>query len=221
MHRYRPLTAISYAIKLTLAILLVSVILFPQNAGALSLNLGSPLKQPNTDIANLQINIKSVSQNVKEQEAVVTKVVETQKQSESKLETLQQEVQQLQQQVAKVDGMFVHIDKYAWNSAGNSYAPGNCTWYVKSMRPDIANRWGNANMWYSNAAAQGWNVGSLPKKGAVATTTAGWAGHVAYVIGVSLDQQWVTIREMNYGRLYAMNERTVHYTEFKYIYELN
>ena len=89
------------------------------------------------------------------------------------------------------------------------------------MRPDIGNFWGNANTWQQNAKAQGWSVGDLPKKGAVATTTQGWAGHVAYVTGVSLDQKWVTIREMNYGGLYNMNDRTVYYTEFKYIYELN
>ena len=221
MRRYRRTNLILRGIELTLAILLASVILFPQDASALSLNIGSPLKQANSDIANLQISIKTVSQNVKQQENAVSKVVKSQKETESRLTELKQEVEQLQQKVTKLDSMFVRIDKYALNASGNLYAAGNCTWYVKSMRPDISNTWGNANTWYSNAAAQGWNVGTLPKKGAVATTTAGWAGHVAYVTGVSLDQQWVTIREMNYGGLYNMNTRTVHYTEFKYIYELN
>ena len=71
------------------------------------------------------------------------------------------------------------------------------------------------------AAASGWSVGQTPKKGAVATTTSGWAGHVAYVEGVSTDGKWVTISEMNYGYLYNMNTRTVYYTEFNYIYDLN
>jgi surface antigen len=117
--------------------------------------------------------------------------------------------------------MFVRVDRYASNSAGNTYAPGNCTWYAKSRRPDLPNSLGNANTWYYRAQALGWNVGSTPKKGAVATTTAGGLGHVAIVDGVSLDGQFVTITEMNYRGLYSMNTRTVHYTEFKYIYELN
>lgn len=123
--------------------------------------------------------------------------------------------------VAKLQNMFVYVNRYAGNSAGNLYAAGNCTWYAKSMRPDLPNNLGNANTWYYNAQAQGWSVGLKPKKGAVATTTTGGLGHVAYVIGVSLDGQQVTIREMNYRGLYNMSTRTVHYTEFKYIYGLN
>lgn len=125
------------------------------------------------------------------------------------------------QRLETIRNMFVHIDQYAFDAAGNRYTPGNCTWYAKSRRPDISNSWGNANTWYYSAKSQGWNVGSTPKKGAVATTTAGWAGHVAYVEGVSLDGLWVTISEMNFGFLYNMNTRTVYYTEFNYIYELN
>jgi len=123
--------------------------------------------------------------------------------------------------VEELRNMFVHVTYYASNSAGNLYTPGNCTFYAKSRRPDLPNNLGNANTWYYNAAAQGWNVGFTPKKGAIATSTTGWLGHVAYVEGVSLDGQWVVISEMNYGGLYRMNTRTVHYTEFNYIYELN
>lgn len=122
--------------------------------------------------------------------------------------------------LAEIKNMFVRVTRYAGNSAGNLYAPGNCTWYVKDRRPDLPNNLGNANTWYSNAASMGWNVGSTPKKGAVAATTAGAFGHVAYVEGVSLDGQYVTISEMNYRGLYNMNTRTVHFSEFNYIYEL-
>lgn len=122
--------------------------------------------------------------------------------------------------LAEIKNMFVHISSYASDSSGNTYAPGNCTWYAKSRRPDLPNSLGNANTWYYRAQALGWNVGSTPKKGAVGTSTAGWLGHVVYVEGVSLDGQSVTISEMNYGGLYSMNTRTVHYTEFNYIYEL-
>lgn len=122
--------------------------------------------------------------------------------------------------LAEIKNMFVHISGYASDSSGNTYAPGNCTWYAKSRRPDLPNSLGNANTWYARAAALGWNVGSTPKKGAIGTTTSGWAGHVVYVEGVSLDGKYATISEMNYGGLYSMNTRTVYYTEFNYIYEL-
>lgn len=137
-----------------------------------------------------------------------------------KLEEKKAAAEAEKKRLAEIKNMFVNITRYSGDSSGNLYTPGNCTWYAKSMRPDLPNNLGNANTWYSRAQAQGWNVGLTPKKGAVATTTAGWAGHVAYVIGVSLDGQYATIREMNYNGLYSMNTRTVHYTEFQYIYEL-
>lgn len=139
----------------------------------------------------------------------------------NKLAVKQTEAELAKQQLEAIKNMFVHIDKYAFDAYGNGYAAGNCTWYAKSKRPDISNSWGNAKTWYANAKYQGWNVGSTPKKGAIATSTAGWGGHVAYVDGVSVDGQWATITEMNYGGLYRMNTRTVYYTEFSYIYELN
>lgn len=153
----------------------------------------------------------------------------------SKLEEEKQAIDDLTQKLAEkkaaaeaekkrleeLRNMFVHITLYASNSAGNLYTPGNCTFYAKSRRPDLPNNLGNANMWYTNAAAMGWNVGLTPKKGAIATTTVGWGGHVAYVESVSLDGLWVVISEMNYGGLYNMNTRTVYYTEFQYIYELD
>ena len=146
-----------------------------------------------------------------------TKTIEELK---DKLEEKKAAVEAEKKRLAEIKNMFVHVTRYAGNSAGNLYAAGNCTWYAKSRRPDLPNNLGNANTWYSNAAAQGWNVGSAPKKGAIGATTAGWAGHVVYVEGVSLDGQYVTISEMNYGGLYSMNTRTVHFSEFNYIYEL-
>lgn len=146
-----------------------------------------------------------------------TKTIEELK---TKLEEKRAAAEAEKKRLAEIKNMFVHVTRYAGNSAGNLYAPGNCTWYVKDRRPDLPNNLGNANTWYARAAAMGWNVGSTPKKGAVGTTTAGWAGHVVYVEGVSLDGQYVTISEMNYGGLYSMNTRTVHFSEFNYIYEL-
>lgn len=104
----------------------------------------------------------------------------------------------------------------SFNSSGNLYAPGNCTWYVKNRRGDLPNNLGNANMWYYNASSMGMAVGSTPRVGAVGTTTAGGLGHVVYVEAVNGDM--VTISEMNYGGLYNMNTRTVHFSEFLYVY---
>jgi len=100
--------------------------------------------------------------------------------------------------------------------AGNTYDPGYCTWYVKNRRPDLPNGLGNANTWYSRAAAMGMAVGSTPRAGAVGTTTAGDYGHVVYV--ESVNGGMVTISEMNYRGLYQTNTRTVPASDFRYIY---
>ena len=224
MVKIRPLEFVTKLLAMVLAFSVVNTIFFTNQVSASILKSSfsaSPLKQSVSDIANLEVSIKTVSQKIDEKESVVTTAEKKLTESKTKAEELKTEVLELQQTIAKIDGMFVHINKYSIDAAGNRYAAGNCTYWVKQMRPDISNSWGNANSWYANASAQGWNVGALPKKGAIATTSAGWAGHVAYVTGVSLDQQWVTISEMNYGGLYAMNTRTVYYTEFRYIYELN
>lgn len=101
--------------------------------------------------------------------------------------------------------------------AGNGYDAGYCTWYVKNRRPDIPNNLGNANTWYSRAAAQGYDVGSAPRAGAVGTTTAGDLGHVVYVERVNADGS-ITISEMNYSGLYSRRTRTAGAGEFRYIY---
>lgn len=101
------------------------------------------------------------------------------------------------------------------NNAGNRYTPGQCTWYVYNMRPDIGSFWGNASQWLYNAQADGYATSSRPQVGAIAWTGAGYAGHVAYVQGVSGDM--VTISEMNYAGPYQISTRTVHYSEFQYI----
>lgn len=101
--------------------------------------------------------------------------------------------------------------------AGNTYDAGYCTWYVKNRRPDLPNNLGNANTWYSRAAAQGYAVGSTPRAGAVGTTTAGDLGHVIYVERVNGDGS-ITISEMNYAGLYSQRTRTASASEFAYIY---
>jgi surface antigen len=105
----------------------------------------------------------------------------------------------------------------SYNSAGNTYAPGNCTWYVKNRRPDLPGNLGNANTWQSMARADGLPTGSTPRAGAVGTTTAGDLGHVVYVERVNGDGT-ILISEMNYAGLYSQRSRTANAWEFQYIY---
>lgn len=97
------------------------------------------------------------------------------------------------------------------SSAGNTYTPGYCTWYVKNMRPDIPNGLGNADTWYYRYTG---SKGSTPAVGAVAVAKSYM--HVAIVIGVNGGS--VTVREMNYKGLYVVSERTTSASEFLYLY---
>lgn len=221
----------------TLVLLIASVFLFSTKVSAESVNepVANPLRQnepiieqQSQKVAQKASELNNASQEIQDLEAKKQTLFQ-------QLDSIKQETSDLQQKLAdkkaaaeaakkrvvELKNMFVHVNVYAGDSSGNLYTPGNCTWYAKSRRPDLPNNLGNANTWYSMAASMGWNVGSTPKKGAVATTTAGWAGHVAYVEGVSPDGLRVTISEMNWNGLYSMNTRTVNYTEFRYIYELN
>ncbi len=76
-------------------------------------------------------------------------------------------------------------------SCSDSFAYGDCTWYVASRR---CIPWGgNANAWYYNASKMGYLEGSVPEVGAVAVWDQGqgganaWYGHVAYVEVVGPD----------------------------------
>lgn len=101
----------------------------------------------------------------------------------------------------------------------NTYSYGYCTWYVKNRRgASIPNGLGNANTWYSRAAANGMSVGSVPKPGAVGTTTRGSLGHVVYVESVNSDGS-IVISEMNARAGWGKsNTRTAQASEFVYIY---
>ncbi len=101
------------------------------------------------------------------------------------------------------------------NFDGNGYDFGWCTWYVKSRRPDIPNRWGDAWMWLSSAQASGFGTGSTPKVGAVAWARGG--NHVAYVEAVNQDGT-VTVSEMNYQGWDVKSFRTTAASSFMYIY---
>ena len=218
-----------------LVVLFASVFLFGESAHAETIQITSPLRQnePVLQQVNKQVAFKKTVLNGTTNE--VQQLIQKKQDLTTQLDSIKQEVDELNQKVAdkkaaaeaeqkrveELRNMFVHVNRYAGDSSGNLYAPGNCTWYAKSRRADLPNSLGNANTWYSRAKAMGWSVGTAPKKGAVATSTSGSLGHVAYVEGVSSDGLSVTISEMNRNGLYSMNTRTVHYTEFRYIYELN
>lgn len=101
------------------------------------------------------------------------------------------------------------------SSAGNTYGYGTCTWYVKSMKPNLPNRLGNAGPeWIANAAAAGYGTGTAPAIGAIGVT----AGHVVLVDSVNADGT-VNISEMNYGGgIGVVHHRTVPAGSFRYIY---
>jgi surface antigen len=87
----------------------------------------------------------------------------------------------------------------------NNFAPGQCTWYVASLR-NIP--WsGNARDWWPNAAAMGYAEGQTPQVGAVMVENLSIYGHVALVTAVN-GSSW-TITEMNYNGPYVVDQRTL------------
>jgi surface antigen len=87
--------------------------------------------------------------------------------------------------------------------SGDSYAWGNCTYWVYYLRQQAADpiptTWGNAATWSVNAIFQGYVVDHTPTVGAIMQTpnVDDGLGHVAYVTAVdSVTGTW-TISEMN------------------------
>jgi surface antigen len=104
----------------------------------------------------------------------------------------------------------------------NSYARGQCTWYVASRR-QIPPKWGNAAAWYYHASASGWSVGTTPAVAAIAWNPAysygsSRYGHVALVEQISANGASVYISEMNYRGIGIKSFRWVPANHFKYIY---
>lgn len=206
-----------------------SVILFGGTAHAESL--------PLVDQKNLIIQ---QSQEVETKAQVFTSTTEEIKTLEQRkidlatqLEEEQKSIESLKQKIAErkasiaaekkrlseIKSQFVRVVNYSSNSAGNTYGAGYCTWYVKNRRPDLPNSLGNANTWYARAASMGYSVGTIPKKGAVGTTTRGSLGHVVYVEAINPDGS-IVISEMNYAGPYSTRTRSASPSEFLYIYEI-
>jgi len=102
----------------------------------------------------------------------------------------------------------------AVNSSQNTYSYGYCTHYVKEQLSWVPNSLGHAVNWINGLKST-----STPKVGMVAWQ-GGWIasglGHVAVVIGV--DGDMVTVREKNFVGWNHISTRTVHVSEFTYLY---
>jgi len=122
--------------------------------------------------------------------------------------------QQLAEQIDEIDNELGGTAAVPSSTGcSNSFAYGDCTWYVATQR---CIPWGgNANAWYYNASKMGYQEGSVPEVGAVAVWDQGqgganaWYAHVAYVevVGPDLGVGSVAvvpagdfeISEMNWG----------------------
>lgn len=86
-------------------------------------------------------------------------------------------------------------------SHANLYDYGQCTWYVFNKRvaigKGISTYWWHAYNWASGARKDGYTVNNTPAVGAIATTTDGPYGHVAFVERVNADGT-IMVSETNY-----------------------
>lgn len=109
--------------------------------------------------------------------------------------------------------------KNSADSAGNAYAYGQCTWYVKSVAPWAGNHWGNGGQWGASAAAEGFTVNNSPAVGSIVVVAGGqnfggWTaaagyGHVAYVVGVNGNSITVQQGGMGFSTPAGPNTQTV------------
>ncbi|MES2971125.1 MAG: LysM peptidoglycan-binding domain-containing protein [Patescibacteria group bacterium] len=105
---------------------------------------------------------------------------------------------------------------------GGGYDRGWCTDYA-SRKGGAPGGWGNANTWAIFAArTPGWVVSSIPKPGAIAQTSYGWAGHVGIVESVSEDGAMIKYSDMNgvagFNRVGYSDWVPVHSAFQKFIY---
>lgn len=93
------------------------------------------------------------------------------------------------------------------NETANSYPWGQCTWGVKNLAPWAGNYWGNAGQWAVSAAAEGFEIGSEPRPGAIAVWPheAGGYGHVAYVTDVESSSR-IKVLESNYNGIQTIQD---------------
>ena len=99
-------------------------------------------------------------------------------------------------------------------SADDTYAWGNCTYWVFLLRQKagdpIPNTWGNAATWAFYAQLDGYVVDRIPSVGAIMqiSTVDNGLGHVAYVTNIDPKTGAWTISEMNVKGLDIVDTRT-------------
>lgn len=104
-----------------------------------------------------------------------------------------------------------------YGNPDNTYAWGNCTWYVANNRA-VPDWWGNAATWLPRAQEDGYRTGYEPEVGAIAWFPPGRSlGHVAIVEEVYGDGT-ILIGEMNVEGLNVFSERIINAYEAEYIY---
>ncbi|MDO4667959.1 MAG: GBS Bsp-like repeat-containing protein [Streptococcus sp.] len=92
-------------------------------------------------------------------------------------------------------------------AGASSYPIGQCTWGAKVLAPWAGNYWGNGGQWSTSARALGFQVGTIPKVGAIACWDDGGYGHVGVVTHVESSTR-IQIKEANYlGKQYIDNFR--------------
>lgn len=96
-----------------------------------------------------------------------------------------------------VAAVSVSYNYFATPGGGGAYFRGWCTDYA-SRAGGAPGGWGNANTWAIYAArTPGWTVSKIPRVGAIAQTSSGWAGHVGVVDEVSADGSMIIYSDMN------------------------
>lgn len=105
---------------------------------------------------------------------------------------------------------------------GGGYDRGWCTDYASRIG-GAPGGWGNANTWaFFAARTPGWVVSRVPKVGAIAQSSAGWAGHVGVVDAVSADGTMIKYSDMNglagWGRVGYSDWVPVHSAYQNFIY---
>lgn len=99
-----------------------------------------------------------------------------------------------------------------YNSYGNNYTAGQCTWYVAS-RVSVPSSMGNATNWGYGLSAAGWSHTLAP--GSVGVGHVG-IGHVVYV--EALTAAGVLISDMNYAGPFVVTSRTVSPGEYEWLH---
>lgn len=112
----------------------------------------------------------------------------------------------------------IEITVQGKGNTNNTYAWGNCTWYVANNKT-VPDSWGNARTWLPRAQQQGYSTGEEPKVGAIAWFPPGRSlGHVALVKAINPDDGTILISEMNSKGLNVVSERIINANEVEYIY---